>query len=261
MAKKQKHEDEGFPQPAWMASYTDLVTLLFCFFVLLYAMSTPDIARFQAMAEAFSGRRQTILELGPDRDSIIDMMGAQGIMDFPLMDQISVDEQERLEAILEAQRELEAMAADFIHYFESGELAGRIEVAILEDGLMVTFGDGVLFDSGRADLKPSALENVRHIANRLLDLTDNHIRIVGHTDNVPIHAPPRFLNNMWLSSARAQTVMDYFTDVVGLEASRISVEGRGEHSPIESNDTAEGRAANRRVEIKIMSRQYTMQSQ
>jgi len=248
-----------------------MFTLILAFFIMMYAMSAPDIERFRAIAEAMSVKAPAEPDLTfeitaePEPDNFIYIPPA-AIEET--VAETQTEETEETEALteeekmyLERQRvaaeELSRMASGFKTYFGVNNLAGDIDVLLTGEYIMLTFGDGVLFDSGRADLKPLAVEILDYVAQELIYYPDKEIRIEGHTDNVPINAPPMFLNNMWLSAARAITVRDFFTDEKGLVPDKISVEGKGEYSPVESNDTPEGRAKNRRVTIKIISALYS----
>jgi len=249
-----------------------MFTLVLAFFIMLYAMSVPDIERFKAIAEAFSLKASPlagmVIEIGIETEPevnnefFLQVTTVDGVTEVQQVDAEEIEiltEEEK--AMLERQRvaaeELGRMASHFRTYFGENNFAGEIDVLSTGEYIILTFGDGVLFDSGRAELKPLAIEILDYVAQELLNFPENEIRIEGHTDNVPINAPPMFLNNMWLSAARAITVRDFFTDEKGLFPDKISVEGKGEYSPVESNDTPEGRAKNRRVEIKIISALYS----
>ena len=256
--KKEKKQGVKFPIPEWMTTYTDMITLLFCFFVMLFALSNPDLHAFQAIAQAFGGGRPSIVELSPEGESLIDMMRLDSmvLLDFPAMSGelgfLTEDELDVVDQVLEARRELLQMASDFQTYFAEHNLEERIEVEIGDDYILLTFGDGVLFDSGRAALRPDSLAVLSVIAGELYNLPYNMIRIVGHTDDVPINTP-QFPSNWELSAARAISVLRYFTDVHGISQHRVEALGRGEFSPVVPNDSNENRARNRRVEVKIMS--------
>ena len=227
---------------------------------MLYAMSAPDVEKFKALAEAFSVKGITEIIADPEIETVIQVTNRDGVIEFqPVedMERLTEEEREMLEIQREAAEELNTMSSNFKTYFGESNFQGAIDVFVSADFVRLTFGDGVLFDSGRADLKPDAIEILDRVAQELSGYPENEIKIEGHTDNVPINAPPMFPNNMWLSAARAITVRDYFTDVKDLRPEKISVEGKGEYRPVESNDTFEGRAKNRRVEIKIMSRLFS----
>ena len=275
MARRRRLAQTSKGAPAWLLTYSDMFTLILAFFVMLYAMSAPDIERFRLIAEAMSVKAATQvieleieLEIEPEVESeiFLQITTVEGVTEVQQIEAEEIEvltdaERENLDRQRVASEELNRMASDFLTYFGQNNLAGDIDVLVTNEYIILTFGDGVLFDSGRAELKPNAIEILDHVAQELDMHPRNEIRIEGHTDNVPINAPPMFLNNMWLSAARAITVRDYFTDVKLLTPGRISVEGKGEYSPVASNDTPEGRAKNRRVEIKIISTLFSADRQ
>jgi chemotaxis protein MotB len=242
MAKKI--QDEA-PQgaPAWMATYGDLVTLLLCFFVLLYAMSDVNTEKLQRIAASLSGDPIIVMTTA-GTDGITEMLG-NGIMEVPIVPPTTTRQ------IQEAQDELSRMASDFETYFAENNLMDSIEVELNEGSIMLSFKDGILFDSGRANIRPQAFEVLEVVGNELLNHPNNDIHIVGHTDNVPINTV-QFPNNWILSASRAINVGLFFIEQ-GIDPSRISTIGRGEYFPIAPNDTPENRARNRRVEIFIIS--------
>ena len=145
----------------------------------------------------------------------------------------------------------------------SEELAERIEESLAENFLsdqvdvtfdancvVLTFNGAFLFDSGKADLKTEALPMLNKIGKILSKYADDNIEIEGHTDSVPLNGG-RYENNDVLSSYRALAVFDYLKDNASIDPSIMKHSGRGEYEPIADNSTPEGRAKNRRVEIKI----------
>ena len=111
-----------------------------------------------------------------------------------------------------------------------------------------------LFDSGKAELKKGADVILDKAAGILMKFKGADIVIEGHTDNVPQTNTVKYKNNLWLSSARAMTVLEYLTEVEHMDPKKLSASGKGEYEPIASNKTAEGRQKNRRVEIKIFNK-------
>ncbi|MFS8572384.1 MAG: OmpA family protein [Clostridia bacterium] len=133
---------------------------------------------------------------------------------------------------------------------ERYDLYDVVAIESTERGIVIHFTDRVLFDTGRAEIKPEAREVLQAVAVELAKLP-HHIRVEGHTDNVPIHNE-RFPSNWELSTARAVTVLRFLIQVGGLDPGRLSAVGYGEYRPIASNDTPEGRARNRRVDIVLL---------
>jgi len=233
LAKKEIKTD------GWLATYADTVTLLLTFFVLLYSLSTIDSQKFQqiavAMQSAFSGKA--------DR-SILEFNSSSGDVPIVGKPQLTVEdaqENENLE-ILE----------DVLTYIKENDLENDVQIYEDEKGLNIQMKDSVLFDTGKAELRSDS-KNVLEKVSDLIGKVDNKIIIEGHTDNVPINTPA-MPNNWHLSSARALSVLDYFLDSKKiLNPQRFSAQGCGEYRPIAKNDTDEGRAKNRRVNIIVVT--------
>ena len=136
----------------------------------------------------------------------------------------------------------------------SEQYGDQVQVSAGNGYVKITFGDGVLFDTGKAELKSNAKQLLKSLYDALKDFEKdgNEILIEGHTDNVPIHTA-KYPNNWYLSSDRALAVLSYYVDM-GIKPTSISATGYGEFYPIATNETEEGRAKNRRVEIKIVSK-------
>jgi len=251
MAKRKQQEEGKKGLDEWMGTYGDMMTLLLCFFVLLFAMSTIDAAKFQQIAASFSSaNRITIMESAST--SILEALG-NGIVEMPM---VQGDAEEENEEKDKAKEELVKMASDFKTYFAENNLQEKIEVEQNEQYITLNFKDGILFDSGKADLKTEALGALNIVAGELSKYPENNVKIEGHADNKPINTP-RYPNNWYLSAARAISVAMYFTDTKGFSPERISAEGYGEFRPKVPNDTPENRSINRRVEIKILSKYYS----
>lgn len=290
MAKKQKQEEAPAGSPAWMATFSDLMNLLLCFFVLLFSMSSTDTEKFQeviaSIQSSFSIFSQGGTSIGEGQ------MISSGISQLEMFDDYfnSVhdgdDEQYEKEgasenenegeqqedgsatsegdsssngvSVEEAQEALEEAGAG-----ESESIAEEIESQLSEYGLqdqvevdfnanyvMITINGALLFDSGKAVLTEDALTIVDNLSKILAQYDNNIIEIEGHTDNVPMSSGT-YENNDVLSMYRALYVADRIREVTDLNPAYIKSAGRGEYVPIADNSTAEGRARNRRVEIKI----------
>lgn len=246
MARKKEEEGKkGLPE--WQATYGDMVTLLLCFFVLLFSMSSVDAAKFQQIAASFSSNPISVME--NSSQGMLDALG-NGIVQMP---EVKGDSEKESQEYREAQEELTKMTSDFKTYFADNNLQDKIDVEQNEQYITLNFKDGILFDSGKDDIRPEALPVLDMVANELLKYPENEIKIEGHTDNRPINTV-RFPSNWHLSASRAISVAEYFINTKSFDPSRISADGFGEYRPKVSNDTPENRATNRRVEIKIMSK-------
>lgn len=234
----------------WMGTYGDMVTLLLCFFVLLFSMSSVDAAKFEQIAASFSDSPNILKSTSP---GILNAMG-NGIMQQPMKNKSKASGTNKGD---KSGEEVKTMAGDFRTYFAKNGLSDKIQIDDSnEQYLTISFAEGILFDSGKSDLKPEALDVLDLVANEMLKYPENDIKIEGHTDNRPINTA-KYPNNWYLSAARAISVAMFFTDNKGFAPTRISTEGFGEFRPVKSNDTPENRAANRRVEIKILSKYYS----
>lgn len=252
MAREKKTEvKEGLPE--WMATYGDMVTLLLCFFVLMFATSSVDAEKFKQVASSFS-KSSLIVINSQQQQSILDALG-NGLVAMPEVkgDSDKENEQKLQE---EGTEELAKIVENFKTYFAQNDLQDKVEIEQNDRYITLNFKDGILFDLGKADLKPEAKVILNVVADELLKYPDNDIKIEGHTDNLPIKTE-QYPNNWYLSAARAISVATYFTDVKHFSPARISTEGYGEHRPKVPNNSLENRIINRRVEIKIISKYYS----
>ena len=264
MAKRKKEE----PQKAsaeWMNTFADLMNLLLCFFVLLFAMSTVDAQKFEMIAASFSqtfsifsGGQTSIGEgmlLGNgvsqlnELDQYMSSMGkpAESESDTDEMDEIDEMQEKIDEAKLE---ESEKLAERIEEAIEESQMEDMIQLDFTSQYVQLTLKGAILFDSGSAALKADAMPVIEKVALILERYAENEIEIEGHTDNVPIHTS-KYANNNELSSSRALAMFDYLVEHTALEPAQIKHSGRGEYLPIADNATPEGRAKNRRIEIKI----------
>jgi chemotaxis protein MotB len=260
---KKKEEAPPPGSPAWMATFSDLMNLLLCFFVLLFSMSSVDAQKFEEVAASFS---QTFSIFTAGATAIGDgMLISNGVSQLNALDEYinstgyEAEEDLSAEDIEKAARE----AVEAAQLKASEELEEKVAEALSETGLdqmveldytsqyvELTLNGALLFDSGKAELKESAEPVLDQIGVILERYSDSMVGIEGHTDSVPIHSA-RFASNNELSDARALSVFYYLIENTNLDPAKIKHSGRGEYIPVADNGTAEGRALNRRVEIKI----------
>ena len=263
MAKKEAPIIMG--APAWTATFGDLMNLLLCFFVLLFSMSTIDAAKYEQIAASFStafgifnagkriiGEDALIGDGATQLNNIEEMVSSMGLNTEGIPEQqVPVEESD-------AQKEAEAEQLE-----ASMELAEQIQQAINEENIedmvelnytsqyvQLTVQGAILFDSGSVEIREDAQPIVTKVGYILESYAGGLIEIEGHTDNVPMNGT-KYSNNDELSSGRAQSIFNYFYDNTTLDPSRIKHAGRGEWVPIADNSTPEGRARNRRIEIRI----------
>ena len=288
---KQKQEEAPKGSPAWMATFSDLMNLLLCFFVLLFSMSTVDAQKFEMVVNSM----QAAFSINPAGGATIvngTLIGA-GISQMPDVanyfgdtmsqgegnvgeDQIAGGEEyegdaqleedgateaveesemdaEEAAKILEEQalKESENMARQIAKAAEEMGIQDLIEIDFNGQYVRITLNGALLFDSGSAELKSEALPLVDRLARIIDNYPTNTVEVEGHTDNVPIANNSRYEDNDVLSMYRALYVANRLRDVSTISASHIYSSGRGAYYPLADNTTAEGRARNRRVEIKI----------
>ena len=259
---KRKPDEPKKGAPAWQTTFGDLMNLLLCFFVLLFAMSTIDedkqeqiIASFNDMFSVFDGGASAIgdgmlISNGVSQLNELDQyINSTGKMDQgEVLDEDMVSVQEKME---EAQmEESEEMAEKIQEAVDEQGLGKEIDVDFTAQYVQLTLKGGILFDSGSVEQKEEALPALDQVGKILERYAQGTIEIEGHTDNVPMSGA-KYSNNNELSSGRALSVFDYLMSVTNLSPADVKHSGRGEYVPIADNSTAEGRARNRRVEIKI----------
>ncbi len=286
----KKEEEVPAGSPAWMATFSDLMNLLLCFFVLLFSMSTVETVKLQqvaaSMAQAFSiinssGGGEAILEGG---------MVSAGVTQLPeyanyFGDSLSKEgsgsktedegnggggnnsasgdangdkthkggpSEEEAEKLLKQKQveESEKMAESIQKSAKRYGIQDQVDIDFNGQYVRFTLNGAFLFESGSAELKSSAVPLIKKISKILNRYDENLVEVEGHTDNVPIHSY-KFENNNVLSMYRAMNVADDIRKYSDLKASHIYSSGRGQYDPIASNRTPEGRARNRRVEIRV----------
>lgn len=258
MAKKKK-EDAGPPgSPAWMATFSDLMNLLLCFFVLLFSMSTVDAKKFEEVAASFT---QTFSVFSGGALSIGDgMLISNGVSQLNELDEYinstgkEAENEEEAEAFDEVEKakmaESEELEEKISEAIAEADMEGLMQVDYTSNYVQITLNGALLFDSGKAELSESAEGVLNQVGLILERYADSSILIEGHTDSVPMSSA-KYPSNNELSDARALAVFYYLIENTNLDPASITHAGRGEYVPIADNSTAEGRALNRRVEIKI----------
>ncbi|MGL4739092.1 MAG: flagellar motor protein MotB [Cellulosilyticaceae bacterium] len=247
MKKSQDEPKKG--APAYMNTYGDMMTLLLCFFVLLFSMSTVDSAKFKAFIESFSGSTG-ILDGGEIILNDVGMLG-NGMRQFPSEKNITDSSSE------EVKNELKGVEEEIEAFIYEKKLDDLVGVEYKGDVVIMTFNDVLLFETGKAVLKPAAVPVLSQLGKQLKGYMNQgyQMKFEGHTDNVPIHTA-QFPSNWELSAARAIAVARFFIDEMNFSPMGISAEGYGEYQPVGDNSTKQGKAQNRRVEIKLTKLVY-----
>lgn len=269
---KRKEDAPPAGAPAWMATFSDLMNLLLCFFVMLFAMSTIEEDKLAAFVAAmnntfniFDGGSTAIgdgilISNGVSQlnelDKYINSTGktadsetdGEQFEDFDLSD-ISQEQIEKFleESQLQANEELAEALEEALAENRMGD---EVDVSFTAQYVQLSMSGALLFDSGRAELKKDAEQVLTKLGTILEYYGNGIIEIEGHTDNVPMTSG-RYADNEELSSARALAVFYFLRENTLLDPVNLKHAGMGERVPVADNSTPEGRALNRRVEIKI----------
>lgn len=231
----------------WLVSYADFITLMFGFFVVLYAFAQADQKKQAQVSQAIDSAFKSMgVFSGPSGKTANSGADSQ----FTPLPNRAVEEDILTPA--EVMNNLERLRGDLALSLASQIASHSISLEMGRDGLVISLREGGFFDSGSARPKPEALPTLRQIAVKL-GATPYDVRIEGHTDNVPIHNA-EFDSNWELSAARATHIARLFLDLKVIPPDRISAAGYAEYHPAASNDTAAGRAENRRVDLVVLPR-------
>ena len=259
MARRKEDPPKG--SPAWMNTFADLMNLLLCFFVMLFSMSSVNEEKFEKVIASF----QSTFSILPGGGASIGEgeLISSGISQLENFDSyynqqlssLSDGQTEEEKDITEAyeQQELEEsedMAQQLENALSQYGIQDDVEVDFNAEYVTLNMNGALLFDSASAELRDEAYPLVNKLGKILVTYDNNIIEVEGHTDNVPIHSS-KYEDNNVLSMYRALAVANYLRDTTTLDPAYIKSSGRGEYVPIADNATPEGRARNRRVEIKI----------
>jgi chemotaxis protein MotB len=249
------------PDERWLLTYADMITLLMALFIVMFAISNVNKAKLEALSTSLKASvpgavvdgGQSILQNGGNPKGQETAKVEPPIPAIQPMIQKEFEKQQQKQAGTPEQEDeqFKKVKADLDAYAEQNGLKDKLETEITRRGLVIRIlTDGVLFDSGQAKIKPRALPVIKKIAG-LLQVDRNHpINVEGHTDNVPISSS-RYPTNWELSTARASSVVRLLIKD-GAPAGRLGAVGYAQLHPIATNDTADGRSHNRRVEIVLL---------
>jgi chemotaxis protein MotB len=244
MARKRR-EEEHENHERWLVSYADFITLLFAFFVVMYAISSVNEGKYKVLSNALNNAFKNITaQSGGQPIAVI-----QGAPPLPVRPVAKPDKLVDTKKT-EQRSKMKNVADDIRNTLQPLIAQGKVRLLETSRGVTIEINDSILFSPGQAALQPASISAMRAIAS-VLAASDFPITIEGHTDNIPI-ATAQFPSNWELSALRATTVLRLFNDG-GVGAERLTAIGYGETRPVETNTTPEGRARNRRVSILIDS--------
>lgn len=259
---KRKPDEPPKGAPAWQSTFADLMNLLLCFFVLLYSMSSVDAQKFELISASFN---QTFSIFSAGATAIGDgVLISNGVSQLNELDEyinstgrdaegetIPEDLASAEETVSEAQiKESESMAEMIEEALEEKNLGKEVDIEFTAQYVQLTLNGALLFDSGSVELKEESTPILNQVGIILQKYATGTVEIEGHTDNVPMSGA-KYSNNDELSSGRALSVFNYLMEYTTLDPALVKHAGRGEYVPVADNSTPEGRAKNRRVEIRI----------
>lgn len=262
MSKKTRHEPhEEHADESWLLPYSDLLTLLLALFIVMYAMSATDNKKFEEMSKAFN----TALSTGTGVLNFRSALPSDQNLDVGKKDSqnndVSSEERKKQKAQLakQEQEDMEKLKKQLDQYIKNNGLTNLLNTKLNQSELTITISDNALFASGSAAVKPESRQLALAISNMLQQFPNYNVIVSGHTDNMPI-SNSEYASNWDLSSDRALHFMKILLNNPKLNPAMFTSKAFGEYHPVASNDTAAGRAMNRRVEVSII-RKYTDQAQ
>jgi len=244
--KKKEHKAN---HERWLISYADFITLLFAFFVVLFASSQADKKKQVQVARAVQNAFAELAAFDPGSKTLsISQDGgaaSEGNKPIPMVTEQTAEQ---------LKKAIDKLVADQVG---QGRLsAGSVTTRITPDGLVISLHDAGFFASGSAEVNPSSM----HILSTIVDALPNRaVRIEGHTDNVPIHTL-QFATNWELSTARASAIARFIIERGHFDPAKLSAAGYAEFHPVASNATEDGRTQNRRVDIILLTGQSAAQA-
>ncbi|MEQ1886269.1 MAG: flagellar motor protein MotB [Bryobacteraceae bacterium] len=250
---RKKHAPEHENHERWLVSYADFITLLFAFFVVMFASSQTDKGRAQQVSDSV----KKALESGSMSAAMAVVLGGapgdkekgNSQMHGPGGQQHLTADERKAEKLAELLPSLNVLTTELKSEIETGQ----VQVSMEARGLVVSFKQAALFPSGEDAISADALPSLDKVAVAIIKLP-NPVRLEGHTDSKPINTK-RFRSNWDLSAARSIALLEILTTQFNVPRSHVSVAGYADNAPVASNETEEGRARNRRVDIVILNDQ------
>ncbi|MFD0698690.1 flagellar motor protein MotB [Paenibacillus sp. GCM10027628] len=256
MSKKKKHEDhEEHIDETWLIPYADLLTLLLALFIILFASSQLDSKKYDSIMHslnnAFTGGEapfsmSNLIPINQDANATKNNGKEQnppksdGKQDSQLAAKLQKEE-----------KDLEELKKSMDAFIKENHLSEQLTTKLDNEKLTITISDRALFDSGSATVKQEAQTLAVSMADLLSRYPGYQVEVAGHTDNIPIHRQD-FETNWDLSAKRAVNFMKILLNNSKIDPASYHSVGFGEYRPIASNDTTDGRAKNRRVEVSIL---------
>jgi len=241
----RRKQQPGPSHERWLVSYADFITLLFAFFVVMFATAQTDNAKAQAVSESV----KRALQGESFKDTLSMLLGEKVNVKNPGQRPDAGGTKPNVAADLSGLTLTELLPI-LSHELAQEILNGRLALRMTPRGLTISFTQAALFPSGEDEIAPDFYPTIQKIADAM-NKVPNPVRAEGHTDSVPIHNS-RFRSNWELSAARSIALVELLTKF-GVDRERLSIAGYADTAPIENNDTEQGRRKNRRVDIVILN--------
>lgn len=248
MIRRKIEEDEDNHE-RWLVSYADFITLLFAFFVVMYAISSVNEKKYDALSSAMNSAFTNEKITKNDSSPVTTKQKSPKKTAHKLIAPKRYLSEDQIGKIQKEREAMGALGDDLAENLSNLISENKIQVIQNNRGLQINISDSLLFETGSAELSTSATELLNTIA-ALMHQNNHAIQVEGHTDDTPIHTP-MFFSNWELSAVRASSVVRMFSSF-GIEENRLSALGFGSTQPISENITSDGRAKNRRVSIMII---------
>lgn len=242
MARQKRVERDNHER--WLISYADFITLLFAFFVVMYAISAVNVEKYEIFSDALN------TAFGSKKAARMETAEAEGGKESLLKALVDRRNARMGERLRKQQETMQEVASGLSQAMAAQIAGGQVSVTQTSRGVVLEINASALFDQGEAELQSSSIRTMSRVIE-ILGQGDQHIEVEGYTDDTPIKNA-RFPSNWELSSARASSVVRLFIEH-GVGASRLTAVGSAANRPVASNDTAEGRARNRRVTVTVLS--------
>lgn len=237
MRRKKKQESHDNHE-RWLLTYSDLITLLMIFFVIMYAMSSVDVVKYRQVADSLK------VTMGGGKSIVGSSETANILDDVKAVNDAANAEKDKLK---EVKKSVDT-------YLDKNGLKSSVTTSVEERGLVISLNDTLLFDTGKADVKPEAKKKLVEIG-KILTKLNNYVRVEGHTDIVPI-SNYEFKSNWQLSAIRATNVTEILISDSGMAPQYLTAMGYGQYRPIADNDSEAGKAKNRRVDIIVLDSKF-----
>ena len=245
MAKEKIVKDNA---ERWTLTYADVMNLLLIFFIILYSISQVDQQKYEQLAQSLSGA------FGTNTGTTMRPAASAGGNTFVNILPQNASSPVVLSKLEEQQ--VEEVRENVTDLVKKGGLQGKVDVKMEERGLVISITAQLLFKPASAEIEPNSKPTIQQIGEVLKKIKGNHIRVEGHTDSDPLVSTSKYIDNLELSTARANNVLRLLVSKAGIDPHNISSAGYGEERPVVPNNSVQNKAKNRRVNIVVLKGLY-----